>query len=103
MCSNCDNTDFRKIQFTYCQSLFQTDDDPFSLFDNELLKQVDLSKGNCRLDKCGLSTSNVGDSLCMRSLCSNDFEKGKYNYLKLLLLYELMLNIYIYILSFMNY
>ena len=47
------------------------------MFDQDLLKDIDLRKGECRLHKCGLSIDNPGDNLLLRPLCSDDYEKGK--------------------------
>ena len=49
------------------------------LFDGEILKDIDLSKGNCKLHEHGLSPSNAGHPFCMRPLCSDDSEKGIHN------------------------
>jgi hypothetical protein len=48
-----------------------------SLFERKMLDEVDLSKGNCKLLDFGVSPSNPGEDLCMRPLCSDDYEKGK--------------------------
>ena len=47
------------------------------MFDRQLLQEVDLSKGECRLHECGLSIDNPGDNLVLRPLCSDDYDKGK--------------------------
>ena len=47
------------------------------MFDQDLLKDIDLSKGEGRLHECGLSIDNPGDNLLLRPLCSDDYEKGK--------------------------
>ncbi|XP_073248428.1 glucosamine 6-phosphate N-acetyltransferase-like [Porites lutea] len=46
------------------------------MFDQDLLKDIDLSKGEGRLHECGLSIDNPGDNLLLRPLCSDDYEKG---------------------------
>ena len=47
------------------------------MFDQDILKDIDFSKGECRLHKRGLSIDNPGDNLLLRPLCSDDYEKGK--------------------------
>lgn len=48
-----------------------------SLFDGDLLNDIDYSKGNCKLHEYGISPANPGEDLCMRPLCTDDFDKGK--------------------------
>lgn len=56
----------------------QEEEDSVSLFDRQLLKEVDLRKGECKLHNCGLAVNNPGDNnLVLRPLCSDDYEKGK--------------------------
>ncbi|XP_068681384.1 glucosamine 6-phosphate N-acetyltransferase-like [Montipora capricornis] len=52
------------------------EEDSVPMFDRQLLKEVDLSKGVSRLHECGLSINNPGDNLVLRPLCSGDYEKG---------------------------
>ncbi|XP_029189622.1 glucosamine 6-phosphate N-acetyltransferase-like [Acropora millepora] len=52
------------------------EEDSVSLFDRQLLKEVDLRKGECKLHNCGLAVNNPGDNLVLRPLCSDDYEKG---------------------------
>jgi len=52
------------------------------MFDRQLLQEVDLSKGECRLHECGLSVENPGDNLVLRPLCSDDYDKGFLTLLK---------------------
>ena len=47
------------------------------MFDQDLLRDIDLRKGEGRLHECGLSIDNPGDNLLLRPLCSDDYEKGK--------------------------
>ena len=47
------------------------------MFDRQLLKGIDLSKGECRLHESGLSVENPGDSLVLRPLSTDDYDKGK--------------------------
>lgn len=55
----------------------QEEEDSVSLFDRQLLKEVDLRKGECKLHNCGLAVNNPGDNLVLRPLCSDDYEKGE--------------------------
>ena len=48
------------------------------MFDRELLKDIDLSQGECRLHECGLSVENPGVNLVLRPLCTDDYDKGKF-------------------------
>lgn len=52
------------------------EEDSVPIFDQELLKEVDLSKGECRLHECGFSIDNPADNLVLRPLCSDDYDKG---------------------------
>ena len=54
----------------------QYEENTVPMFDGQLLKEVDLSKGECRLHECGLSVDNPGDNLVLRPLCSDDYDKG---------------------------
>ena len=47
------------------------------MFDQHILKDIDFSKGECRLHKRGLSIDKPGENLLLRPLCSDDYEKGK--------------------------
>lgn len=49
------------------------------MFDKQLLKGIDLSKGECRLHESGLSVENPGDNLILRPLGADDYDKGKPN------------------------
>lgn len=49
------------------------------MFDRELLRDIDLGKGECRLHECGLSVDNPADNLVLRPLCSDDYDKGKFD------------------------
>ena len=55
----------------------QHEEDMVPMFDGQLLKEVDLSKGECKLHECGLSVDNLGENLVLRPLCSDDYHKGK--------------------------
>lgn len=48
------------------------------MFDRELLKDIDLGKGECRLHEFGLSVDNPADNLVLRPLCTDDYDKGKF-------------------------
>ncbi|KAM7446549.1 N-acetyltransferase [Porites harrisoni] len=52
------------------------EEDSVVMFDRDILKDIDFSKGECRLHKRGLSIDNPGDNLLLRPLCSDDYEKG---------------------------
>lgn len=49
-----------------------------SMFDRELLRDIDLGKGECKLHESGLFVDNPGDNLVLRPLCSDDYDKGKF-------------------------
>lgn len=49
------------------------------MFDRELLRDIDLGKGECRLHECGLSVDNPADNLVLRPLCTDDYDKGKFD------------------------
>ncbi|KAK2553807.1 Glucosamine 6-phosphate N-acetyltransferase [Acropora cervicornis] len=55
------------------------EEDSVSLFDRQLLKEVDLRKGECKLHNCGLAVNNPGDNLVLRPLCSDDYEKERFH------------------------
>ena len=55
---------------------YQYEEHTVPMFDRQLLKEVDLSKGECRLHECSLSIDNPGDNLVLRPLCSDDYDKG---------------------------
>lgn len=55
---------------------YQYEEHTVPMFDGQLLKEVDLSKGECRLHECGLSIDSLGDNLVLRPLCSDDYDKG---------------------------
>ena len=65
----------------HCQIL-QNEEDSVPMFDRELLKDIDLSEGECRLHECGLSVDNPGDNLVLRPLCTDDYDKGKSAFLQ---------------------
>ena len=48
------------------------------MFERELLRDIDLGKGECRLHEYGLSVDNPGDNLVLRPLCTDDYDKGKF-------------------------
>ena len=48
------------------------------MFDREILKDIDFSQGECRLQECGLSVENPGVNLVLRPLCTGDYDKGKF-------------------------
>ena len=50
------------------------------MFDRELLRDIDLGKGECRLHECGLSVDNPADNLVLRPLCTDDYDKGKFDF-----------------------
>ena len=52
--------------------------DDIYLFDGDLLKDIDYTKGKCNLQEYDISASNPGEDLCMRPLCTNDYEKGNW-------------------------
>ncbi|CAH3040516.1 unnamed protein product [Porites lobata] len=52
------------------------------MFDQDILKDIDFSKGECRLHKRGLSIDNPGDNLLLRPLCSDDYEKERFHAMK---------------------
>lgn len=52
------------------------EEDSVVMFDRDIIKDIDFSKGECRLHKRGLSIDNPGDNLLLRPLCSDDYEKG---------------------------
>lgn len=60
------------------------EEDTVLMFDRELLRDIDLGKGECRLHECGLSVDNPGDNLVLRPLCSDDYDKGFLQLLSLL-------------------
>lgn len=64
--------------FIYFFLFFQNEEDNL-MFDKQLLKGIDLSKGECRLHESGLSVENPGDNLILRPLGADDYDKGKPN------------------------
>ena len=52
--------------------------DNIYLFDGDLLKDIDYSKGKCNIQELyDISASNPGEDLCMRPLSTYDYDKGK--------------------------
>ncbi|CAH3043671.1 unnamed protein product [Pocillopora meandrina] len=49
------------------------------MFDKQLLKGIDLSKGECRLHESGLSVENPGDNLILRPLGADDYDKERFH------------------------
>ncbi|EDO40254.1 predicted protein [Nematostella vectensis] len=50
--------------------------DRITLFDADVLKEIDYSKGDCKMNQYGLSCESPGEDLRLRPLASDDYNKG---------------------------
>ncbi|XP_048586438.1 glucosamine 6-phosphate N-acetyltransferase isoform X2 [Nematostella vectensis] len=53
--------------------------DRITLFDADVLKEIDYSKGDCKMNQYGLSCESPGEDLRLRPLASDDYDKERFN------------------------